>query len=138
MVLAQNVGRVKSEQGTISGQTASFVTPSGKLWRVVCFRGLFTTDATAANRILGVRLLDADGNILYIREASALVPASSTVAVVGETATLDVTETNPIYLQIPQEHYISEGMKVEVSILNGAQAGDAFSEFYALVREFDI
>lgn len=120
----------KVSGSSIAGNvTVSSTTVSSQLRKLVMGQVVLTTDATAANRNVIIRLTDESDNTVIDVHAGAPVTASKTSqhiemmqGIYRETSFID----NALQLPIPEEFYVPPFWSLKVIIENGV-AGDSYN-----------
>ncbi len=130
--------RVVSIADPAAGADFLQVVPSGRLWKVIAFRGRFTTDANVANREVVILLRDP-ANVNYYAAASTEVQAASDavgysvaqgLSVVGRTrSTLD-----DVLIPLPNDLFMPEGHIFRSGMIN-IQVGDQWDLLRLSVEE---
>lgn len=115
--------------------------PAGKRWLLLYGSWAFATDATAANRVSGVRIRDATPRELWRVKSNFNQPASqSTVYAIGPAGfdgpTLPAGAGGAQLLVCPVRCFLGAGFIVD-SVTNAIAAGDQYSAITLLVEEWD-
>ena len=124
----------KPQANPSAGADWTVAVPARTYWRLKAAYSELTTSATVANRVVGIRVKDAAGKVVFFVKASAAQAASLTQRYSAGTdlpsAVADVTTLLPL----PQDLVMREGWTVE-SVTTLIQAGDQFANVTLAVEE---
>jgi len=101
---------------TINSNDKTIVVPDGVLWKIIFIRVLFASSSTSGNRLIVLRLLDPDSNIIYAVTAGDNQVANKNVHYnFMPGAPRDSTAVNSImHIPLPQDLHFPAGYGVRV------------------------
>lgn len=130
-------GRLRSITGTnpAAGVEISEAVPAGVRWRISAITFALTTDATVANRFVGLKI-DDGVNALFVAGSNVAQAASGTTTYTG-AAGLGAfgNATNALLILLPDNLVLPAGSRIRTTTA-ALQAGDDYGAPQYLVEEF--
>lgn len=110
-----------------AGAQWSYTVPAGEVVSLAAIRATLTTDATVANRVPGIEIVNAAGTVVYSQTTAITVPASTTRTLVFAPTAESSAPANGVALTtIPDDFILNAGWIVRSTLTAGA-AGDAYT-----------
>ena len=134
------IGRVQTMGGTdpAAGAEISETVPAGEVWHLRAIRFTLVTSATAATRVVHLRIADGS-NVYFECIANASQTASLTRQYSGQPTQTTITDTTgtEIIIPIPANLYLNTGWTIS-TVTTALQAGDNYQAPTMLIENFII